>query len=97
MTYCHKVMKWSTQIWYSQSLTRGTLFYDSLQSYTCADSLSSDYHQPPAMIDVVNSSGTDGTPSELDLNTANLKDNPQGPTFNQLFEQPTPFSGLEQQ
>jgi hypothetical protein len=49
------------------------------------------------MIDVVNSSGTDGTPSELDLNTANLKDNPQGPTFNQLFEQPTPFSGLEQQ
>ncbi|OQE04967.1 hypothetical protein PENVUL_c028G00235 [Penicillium vulpinum] len=57
----------------------------------------SNFHQPPTMIDVVNSSGTDGTPSDLDLDMANLKDNPPGPTFNPLFEQPTPFSGLEQQ
>ncbi|KAL2819697.1 hypothetical protein BJX63DRAFT_381476 [Aspergillus granulosus] len=57
----------------------------------------SNYHQPPAMIDVVNSAGTDGTPSGLDLNMANLKDNPPGPTFNPQFEQPTPLSGLEQQ
>jgi hypothetical protein len=49
------------------------------------------------MIDIMNSSGTDGTPSDLDLNIANLNDNPPGPTFNPLFEQPTPFSGLEQQ
>jgi len=51
------------------------------------------------MIDIMNSSGTDGTPSDLDLDMANLKDNPPGPKFkfNPLFEQPTPFSGLEQQ
>lgn len=46
------------------------------------------------MIDVVNSSSTDGTPSDLDVNMAHLKDNPGGPTFNPQFEQPTP---LEQQ
>lgn len=49
------------------------------------------------MIDVVNSSGTDGTPPDLDLNIENLRDNPPGPKFNPLFEQPTTFSGLEQQ
>jgi hypothetical protein len=49
------------------------------------------------MTDIVNSSGTDGTPSDLDLDMANLRHNPPGPTFNPLFEQPTSFSGLEQQ
>lgn len=98
MTYCHKVMIWTIQIWYSQSSTRGTRLYYSLQRAISELIISfSNYHQLPAMIDVANSSGTDGTPSDLALNIANLNDNPPGPTFNPLFEQPTPFSGLEQQ
>ncbi|KAJ5164770.1 uncharacterized protein N7500_006600 [Penicillium coprophilum] len=51
----------------------------------------------PAMSNIVNSSVTDGTPSDLDLNMTDLKDNPPGPTFNPFFEHPTPFSGMELQ
>ncbi|EAW12176.1 uncharacterized protein ACLA_061380 [Aspergillus clavatus NRRL 1] len=55
------------------------------------------YHQPPAMIDAVNSSGTDETLSDLDLTMSSLKAKPPGSAFNPPFEPTAPFIGLEQQ
>ncbi|GFF46564.1 hypothetical protein IFM46972_08073 [Aspergillus udagawae] len=57
----------------------------------------SSHHQPPTMVDAVNSSGTDEAHSNLYMNMSSLKDKPPGSLFNSPFEQATPLFGLEQQ